>query len=56
MSQLLFRMHNIKYVNDFDEPMSTKQKSPWITFNGEDVADSQLAMEFLARKLNLGML
>ncbi len=46
-------MHNIKYVTDFDQPMSSKNKSPWITINGEDIADSQLAMEYLAKKFDL---
>lgn len=45
------RAMDIEYVCDFEEPMSGKQKCPWITFNGVDVADSQLAIEFLAKTL-----
>lgn len=47
------RMARIKYVCDYEYPKhpSTK-KSPWITINGQDVADSQLAMEYLAKKFN----
>ncbi len=51
---LLIRMHNIKYVNDFEEPMSSKGKMPWITFNGQEIADTQIVIEFLTKKFNLG--
>ncbi len=40
-----------RYVPDFEEYKSTKGKSPWITVNGIDVADSQLAIEYLIRTL-----
>ena len=42
-------MHNIKYINDFEEPMSEKEKSPWITINGTNIADSQIAIEYLTK-------
>ncbi len=45
------RMAGIKYENDFEEFMSPKGKSPWITINGEDIADSQLAIEHLTKVL-----
>lgn len=51
--ETFLRMHNIKYINDFEEPMSEKNKSPWITINGQNIADSQLAIDFLAKKFNL---
>jgi hypothetical protein len=51
--ETFLRMNNIKYVNDFDEAMSDKQKSPWITINGENISDSQLAIEYLTKKFNL---
>lgn len=38
------RMTGIQYVNDFEEYLSDKKKCPWITINGKDVADSQLAI------------
>lgn len=38
--------------NDFDEPRGPKGKMPWITLNGEEIADSQLCIELLARKFN----
>ena len=44
------RMADIKYVNDFKSPRSPKGKTPWITINGQDVSDSQLAIEYLAKK------
>ena len=53
--ETFLRAHNIKYINDFSTPMSEKQKSPWITFNGQNVADSQLAMEFLAKHFDLDL-
>lgn len=46
------RMANIPYENDFEEPMSPKGKTPWITLNGEDISDSQLIIEFLSKKFN----
>ena len=46
------KMADIKYVCDFTTPMSAKGKSPWITVNGKDVADSQLAIEYLAETLD----
>lgn len=36
--------------NDFDEPMGPKGKTPWMTLNGVDTADSQLCIELLASK------
>jgi hypothetical protein len=33
----------------------SKGKTPWITFNGVEVADSQLAIEYLCRHLNINM-
>ena len=49
-------MNGIKYVNDFSYPYSPdKHKSPWITVNGEDVSDSQLIIEFLAKKFGIDL-
>ena len=39
------------YEVDTTEPMSKKGKSPWVTFNGEDLSDSQFIMEKLAQDL-----
>ena len=32
--------------------MSPKGKMPWITYNGEDVSDSQFCIEYLSKKLD----
>ena len=32
--------------------MGPKGKTPWITLNGEEIADSQLCLELLARKFH----
>ncbi|XP_046639979.1 uncharacterized protein LOC124321119 isoform X1 [Daphnia pulicaria] len=46
------RMTGIPYENKFEEPMGLKGKTPWITLNGDKIADSQLCMELLARKFH----
>ena len=51
--ETFLRLHKIKYVNDFDVPMSDKNKSPWITINGVNVADSQLIIEYLTHHFKL---
>jgi glutathione S-transferase len=53
--ETFLKINNIKYVTDFEYPMSSKGKTPWITINGVDVADSQLAIEYLCRKFNIDM-
>ena len=53
--ETFLRMAGIKYINDFDEYMSPKGKSPWITFKGINVSDSQLAMEYLSKKLDIDL-
>ena len=44
-----------RYVEDFDYPMSEKSKSPWITVNGVNVADSQFAIDHLKKELSIDM-
>lgn len=52
--ETFLRMHDVKYKVDHNFPINNvTQKSPWITLNGEDVADSQHIMEFLSEKLSL---
>lgn len=45
-------MANIPYQSDFTYQESSKGKIPWITLNGEDVADSQFSIEYLIKTLN----
>lgn len=40
-----------RYVADFKEPLSKKNKSPWITLNGVDMSDSQLSIEYITKTL-----
>ena len=47
--ETFLRMAGVKYEADFEQQMSDKGKSPWITLNGKDVADSQLAIEFIEK-------
>lgn len=49
------RMAEIPYKVDFEEPMSTKGKTPWMTLNGEEVADSQFCIDLLRRKFEKDM-
>ena len=35
--------------------MSPKKKSPWITYNGVDMGDSQLCIEFLMKEFNVDL-
>jgi len=44
------RMTKIPYEIDEVDFMSVKGKCPWITLNGDHVADSQLCIEYLAKK------
>ncbi len=44
-------MADITYVEDFEQPQSSKGKSPWITVNKEDIADSTIIIEYIADKL-----
>ena len=45
------RITGIKYVIDLTQPMSAKGKTPWMTFNGMDMADSQFCIEHLTKTL-----
>lgn len=41
--------------NDFENPMGPKGKTPWITLNGEDIADSQICIERLAQHFQIDL-
>jgi len=50
--ETFLRLAKIEYICDYDFPQHPNtQKSPWITFNGQDVPDSQLSIELLTKKL-----
>ena len=49
------RMNNIKYLTEFKHFVGPKEKTPWITLNGVDIADSQLALEHLAQYFKIDM-
>lgn len=49
------RMAKIPYKSHFGMYLSSKGKSPWITFNGEDIADSNLCIDFLNKELNVDL-
>ncbi|XP_068223255.1 failed axon connections-like [Palaemon carinicauda] len=46
------RLAKITYVFDDTEPIGPKGQGPWITLNGEEIADSQLIIEALGRKFD----
>lgn len=51
---MFLKVAGIKYETDFDFPCSPKTfKSPWITLNGEDIADSQVIIETLSKKFKV---
>jgi len=49
------RIAGLKYTIDTKKPFGAKGKSPWITFNGQDVDDSAIIIDFLTKKLNLNL-
>ncbi|KAK3772105.1 hypothetical protein RRG08_061189 [Elysia crispata] len=49
------RLAKIPYQNDMKMKSSSKGKFPWISYNGEAVADSQISMEFLNTKLGIDL-
>ena len=53
--ETFLRLAKIPYVNDFSGTRSSKGKTPWITLDGVDVADSQLCIKYLKTKLNLNL-
>ncbi|XP_067664878.1 failed axon connections homolog [Haliotis asinina] len=49
------RMASIPYKNLFDKKMSSKGKTPWIEYNGEEVPDSEFCIEYLNAKFNVDL-
>ena len=48
-------MNYSRYVEEFEYTQSEKGKTPWITINGENVADTQFAIEYLKKELGVDM-
>jgi len=51
--QTFMRMANIKYEMDTIDFFGAKGKSPWISINGQHVADSEFIIEFLTKKFDV---
>ncbi|GFR88696.1 failed axon connections homolog [Elysia marginata] len=47
--------HAFRVMNDFNGKRSSKGKFPWISYNGEAVADSQLSIDYLNSKLGIDL-
>ena len=48
--ETFLRAHKIPYINDYSEYPSAKGKIPWITIDGQEVADSQACIDFLSNR------
>lgn len=54
--ETFLRLAKIEHVVDKDDPYGpTKGKCPWITLNGEDIEDSQVIIQFLTEKFEVGI-
>ncbi|KAG7153743.1 failed axon connections homolog isoform X2 [Homarus americanus] len=51
--ETFLRFANITYKLDFEEPFGVKDKTPWVTFNGEELTDSQLVIERFTQHFHL---
>ncbi|XP_014676712.1 PREDICTED: failed axon connections homolog [Priapulus caudatus] len=49
------RMAGIPYINEHSMEMSSKGKTPWMTYNGLDIADSEFCIGYLTEKLGTDM-
>ncbi|KAK3772104.1 hypothetical protein RRG08_061188 [Elysia crispata] len=49
------RLAKIPYQNEFSFKRSSKGKIPWISYNGQAVADSQISMELLNSKFGVDL-
>ncbi len=50
--ETFLRIAGVKYENDWKYWRSSKGKTPWITVNKKDIADSQLSMEFVRKNMD----
>ncbi|KAK3871266.1 hypothetical protein Pcinc_023581 [Petrolisthes cinctipes] len=53
--ETFLRLANIKYEVDSKSPYGPKGKCPWITINGEDVADSEFVLDNLTQRFNINL-
>ncbi|XP_012940027.2 failed axon connections homolog [Aplysia californica] len=53
--ETFLRMAKIQYMNDHSHRMSSKGKTPWMTFNGQPIADSQFCVEHLKTYFDLDL-
>jgi len=53
--QTFMRMANIKYEMDTIDYFGPKEKSPWISLNGQHVADSEFVIEHLTKKFDVNL-
>ncbi|CAI9724092.1 Hypothetical predicted protein [Octopus vulgaris] len=51
--ETFLRMAKLPYQVEYTHKMSPKHKSPWITYNGEAVSDSQFIIEYLNKKFDV---
>jgi len=49
------RLAQIPYQNAFSFKMSSKGKTPWMSYNGEEIADSELCIRYLNDKLGVDL-
>lgn len=51
--ETFLRMTKIPYQNDYRLKFSKKGKMPWIEFNGQEIADSNICIQFLKREFKV---
>lgn len=51
--ETFLRMTKIPYENEYGLKFSKKGKMPWIEFNGQEIADSNLCIQFLKREFKV---
>ena len=50
------KLHNIEYIHEEEHALKGPSKTaPWITFNGENIPDSQKCIDQLASKLEIDL-
>ena len=51
--ETFLRVADLRYICEYEFPNHPETgTSPWITINGQDVADSQLSVEYLMKRFN----